>query len=132
MLRPDALEEGGLAAALHKLGEMLKSRYKLESIISAPIEPDVRLEVKGALYRIAQEAVHNTVKHANAKLVRITLMPHSLEIVDNGLGFELLETRAGTLGLKSMRERAESISADFEIVSSDTGTKILVSFGDAK
>ncbi len=131
-LRPDALEEGGLAAALQKLGEMLKARYKLESTISAPLEPDVPLEVKGALYRIAQEAVHNTVKHAKAKLVSINLEKSSLEISDNGIGFNLNATRAGALGLKSMRERAESIGANFDMTSSSIGTQILVDFGDAK
>jgi signal transduction histidine kinase len=128
-LRPDALEEGGLAAALHKLGEMLKSRYKLESIITAHLEPDVTLEVKGALYRIAQEAVHNTVKHAKAKLVSIKLENHLLEVSDNGQGFDVNTTRAGALGLKSMRERSESINANFEITSSNAGTRILVNFG---
>jgi signal transduction histidine kinase len=128
-LRPDALEEGGLAAALHKLCEMLKSRYKLESMITAPLEPNVTLEVKGALYRIAQEAVHNTVKHAKAKLVSIKLENHLLEVSDNGQGFDLNATRAGALGLKSMRERAESLDANFEITSSSTGTRILVKFG---
>jgi signal transduction histidine kinase len=128
-LRPDALEEGGLAAALHKLGEMLKSRYKLESLITAPLELDVTLEVKGALYRIAQEAVHNTVKHAKAKLVTIILENHCLEISDNGQGFDINATRAGALGLKSMRERSESIGANFEMTSSNAGTRILVNFG---
>jgi signal transduction histidine kinase len=128
-LRPDALEEGGLAAALHKLGEMLKSRYKLESVITAPLEPDVTLEVKGALYRIAQEAVHNTVKHAKAKLVSIKLENYLLEISDNGKGFDVNATRAGALGLKSMRERVKSINANFEITSSEAGTRILVNFG---
>lgn len=131
-LRPDALEEGGLASALQKLGEMLKARYKLEAVVHASLEPNVTLEVKGALYRIAQEAVHNTVKHAKAKLVSINLEKNSLEIADNGQGFDLNATRAGALGLKSMRERAESIDANFEVTSSVAGTRILVVFGGLK
>jgi signal transduction histidine kinase len=131
-LRPDALEEGGLAAALQKLGEMLLSRYKLKAIVTAPLEPEVNLEVKGTLYRIAQEAVHNTVKHAKAKEVQIRLETGVLEILDNGKGFDLAVARAGALGIKSMRERAEGINAVLEIVSSSAGTRITVNFGGAK
>jgi signal transduction histidine kinase len=131
-LRPDALEEGGLAAALQKLGEMLLSRYKLKAIVTAPLEPSVSLEVKGTLYRIAQEAVHNTVKHAKAKEIQIRLESNFLEITDNGHGFELAVARAGALGIKSMRERAEGIGAVLEISSSSAGTRIAVNFGGAK
>ncbi len=131
-LRPDALEEGGLAAALHKLGEMLLARYKLEAIVTAPLEPEWTLEVKGTLYRIAQEAAHNTVKHAKAKQIWIRLEPLELEIRDNGQGFDTTQTRAGAIGLKSMRERAGSIGAQFEIDSSQAGTRILVILGGVK
>ncbi len=131
-LRPDALEEGGLAAALQKLGEMLLARYKLTAIVTAPLEPEISLEVKGTLYRIAQEAVHNTVKHAKAKEVQIRLEAGTLEITDNGKGFDMAEARAGALGIKSMRERAEGIGAVLEIVSGSAGTRITVNFGGAK
>ena len=131
-LRPDALEEGGLAAALHKLGEMLLARYKLEAIVTAPLEPDVLLEVKGALYRIAQEAAHNTVKHAKAKQIWIRLESGVLEISDNGMGFDATAPRAGGIGLKSMTERASSLGAVLEVRSSSTGTSIVVQFGGIK
>jgi signal transduction histidine kinase len=131
-LRPDALEEGGLVAALQKLGEMLLSRYKLKAIVTAPLEPEVSLEVKGTLYRIAQEAVHNTVKHGKAKEVQIRLENAVLEITDNGHGFDLATARAGALGIKSMRERAEGIGASLEITSGSAGTQITVIFGGAK
>ena len=131
-LRPDALEEGGLAAALQKLGEMLLARYKLDASVTAPLEPDVTLEVKGALYRIAQETVHNTVKHAKAKEVRIRLETDILEISDNGHGFDMAVARAGALGIKSMRERAEAIGAALGIESDSDGTRIIVNFGGAK
>jgi signal transduction histidine kinase len=126
-LRPDALEEGGLVAALHKLGEMLRVRYKLEASIETMDEPNWSLEVKGALYRIAQEAAHNTVKHARAKKIWVRLSSTALELEDDGRGFDVQEPRAGALGLKSMRERAEAIGAIFEVTSSrGRGTRIHV------
>ncbi len=131
-LRPDALEEGGLAAALQKLGEMLFARYKLEAIVLAPLEPEISLETKGMLYRIAQEAVHNTVKHAKAKQVQIRLETGILEITDNGRGFDTTMTRSGALGIKSMRERAKSIGSTLEITSGISGTRILIIFGGTK
>jgi signal transduction histidine kinase len=129
-LRPDALEEGGLAAALHKLGEMLQLRYKLTTTVDAATEPNWNLEVKSAMYRIAQEAVHNTVKHAKAKHLWIKLDAKSLEIRDDGIGFDTGNTRAGSLGLKNMRERAEGVGGTFELVSSvDSGSSVVVTLG---
>jgi signal transduction histidine kinase len=128
-LRPDALEEGGLAAALHKLGEMLQARYKLQAVIDAPLEPSLPLEVKGGLYRIAQEAAHNTVKHAKASQVWIVLGASRLEVRDDGRGFDVLMPRAGAIGLKSMRERAESFDGALKVISSAAGTQIVVDFG---
>jgi signal transduction histidine kinase len=131
-LRPDALEEGGLAAALHKLGEMLQARYKLAAHVDATLEPDVPLEVKGALYRIAQEAAHNTVKHAKAQQVWIVLGAARLEVRDDGRGLDVGSPRAGAIGLKSMRERAESFGGVVRVVSSAAGTQIVVEFGGVK
>jgi signal transduction histidine kinase len=131
-LRPDALEEGGLAAALLKLGEMLQARYKLSAHVDAPLEPDVPLEVKGALYRIAQEAAHNTVKHAKASRIWIVLGAVHLEVRDDGRGFDVASPKAGVLGLKSMNERAKQIGGVFRVVSSQSGTQIVVEFGGKK
>jgi signal transduction histidine kinase len=131
-LRPDALEEGGLAAALGKLGEMLHARYTLQATVDAPLEPDVPLEVKGALYRIAQEAAHNTVKHAKASRVWIVLGAAHLEVRDDGRGFDVASPKVGALGLKSMSERAKQIGGVFRVVSSQSGTQIVVEFGGTK
>ncbi len=132
-LRPDALEEGGLVVALEQLGGMLHSRYKLASSVNAPLEPSVALEVKGALYRIAQEAVHNAVKHAHAQHISISLLDGILEITDNGVGFDTNAARTGTLGLKSMQERASSIKATFRITSQkDIGSRVQVQFEEEK
>jgi signal transduction histidine kinase len=78
-------------------------------------------EVKIGLYRIAQEALNNIAKHAEAEQVVITFVDQSagvsLEIRDDGLGFEPGETTAEHLGLRIMKERAAAMGADFSIQS---------------
>lgn len=112
-LRPDALEEGGLVPALSRLAEMLRLRYQLSVEFDAPAEPPLGSEVKGTLYRVAQEATHNAVKHARARHLALSLLPGSagwtLRVRDDGQGFDPASTRPGSLGLKSMRERAALI-----------------------
>ncbi|PYE55937.1 sensor histidine kinase [Deinococcus yavapaiensis] len=130
-LRPDALEEGGLTPALARLAEALKARYKLDAVLEAPEEPQVSGDVKGALYRIAQEAAHNAVKHAKATNVRIRLDDDegrlTLTIVDDGIGFDPSASRNGTLGLKSMKERAIAVGASFDVTSHlGAGTTVAV------
>ncbi|MBT3336290.1 MAG: sensor histidine kinase [Anaerolineae bacterium] len=86
--------------------------------------------IKAQLCRIAQEALTNIRKHAQASMVTISALQHGdeviLEITDDGCGFTPVDVRSASMyGLRSMRERAESISADFQIVSApETGTTI--------
>ena len=88
-----------------------------------------RLGLKKRLYRIAQEALHNAVKHAHASRldVRMTCAPDSLmlEVCDNGEGFDPLAAYPGHLGLRSMRERALLAGGTLDIVSAKScGTQI--------
>jgi signal transduction histidine kinase len=97
-------------------------------------EPDITIQKKEALYRVAQEAMHNTVKHANAKKIELNLVSSEaeiqLEIRDDGSGFDLEGDYPGHLGLKSMRERIERIGGKFEIESDyEQGTKIKARIG---
>jgi signal transduction histidine kinase len=78
--------------------------------------------VKAQLIRIVQEALTNVRKHAQAYRVTISALERKediiIEVRDNGRGFSPEETQpASQYGLRSMRERAESISADFQIIS---------------
>jgi NarL family two-component system sensor histidine kinase LiaS len=80
------------------------------------------------LYNIAQEALNNALRHAQAKsiLVRLDFEEHCVELTveDNGCGFELDGTSGG-MGLHNMQERAEEIGAAFSILSAPhQGTKI--------
>lgn len=97
------------------------------------IDPDIVWEnmnytVKLAFYRIIQEALHNIDKYAKAKSVVVTIAQSeaflSVEIKDNGIGFDLNTQKEG-IGLKNMRERTEEMGGLFSIDSQpEKGTKI--------
>jgi PAS domain S-box-containing protein len=133
-LRPESLEQEGLVAALERRLAALRDRHELGVSASLGAEPSVPLRIKETLYRIAQEALHNTVKHAHARTVRLALRTSSqrieLEIADDGVGFDTeaaAEARAGHLGLQSMRERAEAHAGSCELHSiAGQGTMITV------
>ena len=130
-LRPESLETEGLVVALNKRIEALRARHGIavQAIeCEEPEQPPV--EVKEALYRIAQEALHNTVKHARAHQVQVRLEPREgrlkLEIEDDGVGFDPEGTFPGHLGLRSMRERALGVGGSVEVLSApDQGTRVV-------
>jgi PAS domain S-box-containing protein len=130
-LRPESLQMEGLVVALTKQTAALQARQGIEVETSLCEEPDVPLAVKEALYRIAQEALQNAIKHArpDALSVRLTCEAGELvlEVCDNGRGFDPLAAYPGHLGLQSMRERAASAGGTLDIVSApDCGTQIRV------
>ncbi|MER3554099.1 MAG: hypothetical protein C4331_07075 [Meiothermus sp.] len=128
-LRPESLAEEGLVAARARQAAAAKARYNLRVETSFGEEPNLSLEVKEALYRIAQEALHNTVKHAEATAVGIRLKQTPggtvLEVSDNGKGFEPDQEFPGHLGQRSMRERAEGVGGKLEVRSAP-GQGVLV------
>jgi PAS domain S-box-containing protein len=130
-LRPESLENEGLVAALEKQAAALRARHEIEVHTALCDEPDGPLWVKDALYRIAQEALHNTVKHARADEVGLLLKQDHfgllLEVRDDGIGFDPSGSFPGHLGLESMRERAERLGGTLEVESRPgNGTRILV------
>jgi signal transduction histidine kinase len=130
-LRPESLQEEGLVAALEKQAAAVQARRGITVRTALADEPDAPLAVKEALYRIAQEALHNVVKHASAAQVRVTLAREPggvrLLIVDDGAGFDPADTPAGHLGLAGMRVRAEKIGARLDVTSAlGRGTTIEV------
>ncbi len=127
-LRPEILEQEGLVAALNKQAEMMRLRYNLEMETHLGTEPNVPLETKQTLLRIAQEALHNTVKHAKASKACLELENNTLVISDNGIGFDTTQNFSSSLGQRTMRERAVAIGAEYTLESSfDSGTRIRVS-----
>lgn len=108
-LRPESLANEGLVAALEKRVAVLRARHQLEVTAQLGTEPSLSMDLKETLYRIAQEALHNTVKHAHAKQVRLRLSVAAdevqLDVSDDGVGFDTAASPPGHLGLQSMRER---------------------------
>ncbi|CAN5799319.1 hypothetical protein BH20CHL1_BH20CHL1_10020 [soil metagenome] len=120
-LQPESLEAEGLVEALRKQASTLPSRHEIEVDFADCDEPNLPLHVKEAVYRIAQEAIHNTVKHAQASTLSIQMVCTASELVlelrDNGLGFDTTGSFPGHLGLHSMRERAAKLDGQVRIES---------------
>jgi PAS domain S-box-containing protein len=128
-LRPEALEREGLIGALKHHTAVLRSRYGVAVEESLAGEPKMSWASKQALYRIAQEALHNAGRHARASRVRIALSQAEdqirLEVSDNGVGFDTEGDHPGHFGLKTMRERATEVGGRLEIESQpQAGTQI--------
>ncbi len=121
-LRPESIATEGLVAAIGRQVAATQARYGITVEAELCEEPDIAIEAKEAVYRIAQESLHNTVKHARATRVQLSLTCGDailrLRIVDNGQGFDPSGDFPGHLGLRSMRERAQGIRGTFEIESS--------------
>lgn len=86
--------------------------------------PELPMAARTVVFRVAQEALHNAVRHAKATEVRVTLQATTtssvrLEVADDGRGFDVEPTlRAGrSLGLRSMRERACAVRATLKVTS---------------
>jgi signal transduction histidine kinase len=125
-LRPEKVAEGGLAAALRR---HLADRRLPESLtVSLEIEGDqpLRPAEEQGLFRIAQEALNNIVKHAQASQAHIRLHlaePFWMEIEDRGQGFDLQQAQdsaraGGQVGLVNMGERAAEIRWDLQVITS--------------
>jgi signal transduction histidine kinase len=130
-LRPESLETEGLVSALSKQTAALQARYSIAVATELCDEPDLPLPVKEDLYRIAQEAMHNTVKHAHASHVDLRLDQTAngvtLEVRDDGAGFDTTASFPGHLGLHTMSERVVNLGGTFEIESMPgAGTRICV------
>ena len=128
-LRPESLATEGLVAALTKQADALRARHRIAVVATLCDEPDVPLELKEPLYRVAQEALHNTVKHARAGRVELRLAcgddAISLEVGDDGVGFDPGGAFPGHLGLRSMRERVAALGGSFEVDSAPgRGTRV--------
>jgi PAS domain S-box-containing protein len=136
-LRPATLVETDLGDLLHQLGEATMSRTHITISIGIEGKRVLPPEVQIALYRIAQEALNNVVKHARASQVTLSLLNRpaqvELRVKDDGRGFDPDRVTPGHLGLSIMRERAQSIGITLEIVSQPgQGAEIMATFACAE
>jgi PAS domain S-box-containing protein len=131
-LRPPLLDEYGLGAALGWHAEEFARRTGVRVAV-ADRDPagskNARPEAAVALFRIAQEALNNVLKHAKATNVRLEVSATDEELIldvqDDGQGFELASARRGRWGMTTMRERAEAAGGQLHIASSPgEGTRI--------
>jgi PAS domain S-box-containing protein len=131
-LRPPVLVQEGLLAALQKRLDAVEGRAGVEArlLVEGAVAPAP--EVEEALYRIAQEALNNALKHAGADSVTVRIEAEAgelrLAVKDDGRGFEPGDARdQGGLGLVTMRQRAERLHGTFEICSTlGQGTTVRV------
>jgi signal transduction histidine kinase/sugar lactone lactonase YvrE len=148
-LRPLALEDEGLVGALRQRLEMVEGRSGVQTRLLVVPEGDVELPaaIEKELYRITQEALNNTLKHANASsiTVRLAITPSvmnrdgrhlELEVSDDGCGFDPQAVGdKGGLGLTSIRERVEGLGGELNVVSSPgegTALRVNVNLSDTE
>lgn len=120
-LRPDSLAREGLNAALEGQIMAMRARHGLSIEFLGGLEPSLALQSKEALYRIAIEALHNVIKHAQAGKAIVRLAEDadgvSVTVVDDGAGFDTSQEFPGHFGLHSMRQRAEAAGGELRITS---------------
>jgi len=132
-LGPYAFQEISFDIAIENCLPVWRRRYGFE--VGLAIERiDMPPEMRGHLFRIAQEAVVNAGRHAEAQAVSVSLRTVGskveLRVTDDGHGFDgtdpLGAGEPGHLGLASMRERAELMDGTLEIETSERGTRVLM------
>src|SRR4051812_273663 len=122
-LRPPELEKDGLAGTLRKHVDVLRrldsGGLEFELALDCELAPDPRRD--GEVLRIAQEALQNALRHAQARHVRVRLRTEEgrllLEVRDDGVGFDprALDVRSRRLGLTSMEERARRLGGRLDV-----------------
>ncbi|HEU5318630.1 MAG TPA: GAF domain-containing sensor histidine kinase [Chloroflexota bacterium] len=120
-LRPAALTQAPLGDLLGHLADAFTGRTLIPVSVEQRAAVVLPPEVQVALYRIAQEALHNVAKHAAATRVALTAWAEpdraELRIADDGAGFDPTFVSAEHLGLRIMRERADAIGAAVRLTS---------------
>ncbi|RME59963.1 MAG: sensor histidine kinase, partial [Caldilineae bacterium] len=134
-LRPTALTEASLGDLLHQLADAITGRARIPVSVTVQGESVLPPDVQIAFYRIAQEALNNVAKHARASQAALTLTlgPDlvTLQVEDNGCGFDPDQIPPTSLGLGIMRERAQAIGADLHVQSQpNVGTTIVALWRD--
>ncbi len=126
-LAPPDLSVGGLVGSLRSYAVLAGKTHGVPVQVCAGELPPLDPHRETVLYRVAQEALQNALRHARASRVCVCLTAARrqvvLEVADDGAGFDTSAQQDG-LGLPSMRERAASAAATLTIESSGRGTKV--------
>jgi NarL family two-component system sensor histidine kinase LiaS len=135
-LRPGPLEGKGLATALREYGQRWSRQSGIEAGVALHGEHPIPPEVEQALFRLAQEALANVSRHSGAERVQITLTctesAITLEVADDGRGFDPATETGTGIGLRSMRERIEALGGELTVESvPGQGTRLVARCGPA-
>lgn len=129
-LRPAALKGKTLQEGIEEL--LIELSQKVTMQIKWKIE-DIPLDkgIEDHLFRILQEAVSNTLRHAKSTMLEVLLIQRDeyviLRVVDDGVGFDVEEAKAGSYGLQNMYERAVEVGGTIKIISlKNSGTRLEV------
>ena len=131
-LHPPKLQEEGLAVALKTRLERVEARSGIHTEYLVTGDRRLPIEIEAELYRIAQEALTNVVKHARADDVKVSLHFDNdnfrLAVYDNGVGFDMNSVNeSGGVGLRGIKERVERINGKLNVESTpQKGTVIEV------
>jgi signal transduction histidine kinase len=131
-LRPPLLEKVGLVAALHSRIDAVENRAGFEASFHSEGTFHLTSEQESELYRIAQEALNNVIKHAQANQVKVQLLGEEncvrLIIEDDGIGFDVqIAESGGGQGFRNIHERAARIGASCQFQSAPgKGTKVSI------
>ncbi|HEX8727421.1 MAG TPA: histidine kinase [Ktedonobacterales bacterium] len=127
-LRPVALADKDLAAALHEFCDEWQRRSGVTCAVSLPETLTMAPEAEQQVFRVAQEALANVARHSGATRVEVHASVEqgvlALRIRDNGHGFDVAQANGRGLGLSSMRERIEALGGSLNITSAAGGTRI--------
>jgi signal transduction histidine kinase len=131
-LRPSVLEEEGLVKALQQRLDAVERRATIDAqmLVRGNLKA-LPHDIEDELFNIAQEALNNSLRHARAESVVVDIEEDqgtiTLSIEDDGVGFDASEKHSG-MGLRNMRERANSIAGEFSIHSEAAhGTRVIIS-----
>ncbi len=129
-LRASPLEDLGLTLALSTLAESVAARANLKLELALPPNLEgLQPQVEQCIYRVAQEALENVTRHANASNVRVALEKENgqlaLTIADNGNGFDPARVNGEHFGIQGMKERAEMAGGNLSVESAPReGTRV--------
>ncbi|PID67697.1 MAG: histidine kinase [Flavobacteriia bacterium] len=131
-LNPEFISNVGLIDSIQLEIDRFNRLNYIDAQMSIEGEPyQVSNKDQVILFRIIQEFFSNTIKHAQASELRVTLIyqPDNLEITvaDNGIGFDISRVEQGS-GLMNMKSRIQMINAKLEIISGEKGTKIVMKY----
>ncbi|MEO3811315.1 GAF domain-containing sensor histidine kinase [Sphaerisporangium sp. B11E5] len=120
-MRPAELDRHGLCETLRKHVSLLDRLSPVEMSFEGSVVEDLTPDTEVTVLRVAQESLHNALRHANASAIRVTLTTVGacvvLEVRDDGDGFVVEEPTLRGLGLLSMKDRAEVLEGTLTVVS---------------